>query len=162
MRTRYVILTACVVAVIAGGACWAQPSAAADRVPAQGEAPIVTRPMAGELVGPSTLIVGKAPYGSVVCIVTDVFDQRTGLPYYRLIPGHRHKVNPDGTFSLLVSTPRVYFGTIGPQRYEIHVFTVDAAGNESGHTIIPVTQDPSIQWPRSLYNITSTGVFYTD
>jgi hypothetical protein len=117
--------------------------------------------MAGELVGPSTLIVGKAPYDSIVCIVTDVFDQRTGDPYWRLIPGHRHKVNPDGTFSLLVSTPRVYFGTIGPQRYEIHVFTVDAAGTESPHTIIPVTQDPSIQWPRRLYNISSTGVFHT-
>ena len=162
MRTWHVVLTAYAMLALCAAMGAAQPSAAADRVPARGEAPIVASPMAGELVGPSTLVVGKAPYGSVVCIVTDVYDQRTGLPYWRLIPGHRHRVNPDGTFALLVSTPRVFFGTIGAQRYEIHVFTVDADGTESPHTVIPVTQDPSIQWPRSLYNITSTGVFYTN
>lgn len=109
--------------------------------PQPGEAPIVTSPVNGAQVGPSTMVVGKAIPGSLVIIQTKVFDTKEGVEYSRMVPGHRHRTNDDGSFALLVSTPRAFFSSESTVRYEIHVFTATREG-QSPHRIIKVTQKP--------------------
>jgi hypothetical protein len=104
------------------------------------DAPIVFAPMKGDLVGPATMVRGKAKPGSLVVIKSEVFDIVDNNPHPRMVPGHRHYVNPDGTFALLVATPRIFIGLQLLVRYEIHVYTLKKDGTESKHVVIPVTQ----------------------
>lgn len=103
--------------------------------------PIIHAPKNGEKVGPSTLVEGVAEPESVVVIQTEVYDQSTG-EFLKMVPGHRHAPEPDGSFSLLVSTPRVAIGEKDiPLRYEIHVFTVTRDGGKSPEAIVTVDQE---------------------
>lgn len=102
--------------------------------------PVIKSPANGEKVGPSTLVVGVAEPGSVVVIQTEVYNQSTG-EFIKMVPGHRHRTEPDGSFSLLVSTPLVTIGEKDtPLRYEIHVFTVTREGGKSPEAIVTVQQ----------------------
>lgn len=103
--------------------------------------PVIHSPKNGEKVGPSTLVKGVAKPGSVVVIQTEVYDQTTG-EFLKMVPGHRHKNNPDGSFSLLIATPLVSIGEQDtPLRYEIHVFTVTRDGGQSPEAIVTVDQE---------------------
>lgn len=104
------------------------------------DAPIVFAPVKGDVVGPATMVRGKAKPGSLVVIKSKVFDIVDDNPHPRMVPGHRHYTNPDGTFALLIATPRIFIGLHLLVRYEIHVFTLKKDGTESKHVIIPVTQ----------------------
>ncbi len=142
MRTASVVILTCIAVTVLVAVAAAQTAEAPTRVPAQGEAPIVKSPQDGDLVGPSTLVVGVAPLGSLVVIQTQIYDTLDDAKYYRMIPGHRHKVNPDGTFALLISTPRAFFWEQRPLRYEIHTYTITADGEQSPHTITLVKPKP--------------------
>lgn len=111
-------------------------------LPAPGEAPIVNSPKPNSEVGPSTLVVGKAAHGSLIVIYTQVFDAEDDAQYSRPIPGHRHRVNPDGSFALLIATPRTFLALQRPVRYEINVYAIAPDGTKSPHTVIPVKQAP--------------------
>ncbi|MFO7947305.1 MAG: hypothetical protein R6V19_10870 [Armatimonadota bacterium] len=139
MRKMHIVLIVVMIS-LSVTLCQAQPAAAPTDTPARGEAPVVVSPTSGTIVGPATLVVGKAYPGSLVVIQTHVYDENHENEYYRIIPGHRHRTNPDGSFSLLVSTPRVFFGNRVKLHYDIHVFTATKDGKESPHTVIPVQQ----------------------
>ncbi len=138
MRTRWTVLLSCAAIVVLAGACVADNG----QLPLEGQAPVVTSPTDGYVAGPSTLVVGKAPLGSLVVIQTFVFDT-TDDGYIKMVPGHRHKVNPDGSFALLVATPRIAFGEKQRVvRYEIHVFTITRDGRKSPSAVIHAGQGP--------------------
>ena len=115
--------------------------AATGQFSAYGDVPIITSPQNGAQVGPATRVEGRASPDALVVIQTEVYDQTTGK-FVKMVPGIRHRPEADGTFSLLVSTPKVSFGTKNPMRYEIHVFTARADGFESQHAIVTVDQAP--------------------
>jgi len=117
----------------------AMAGAATGQTSTYGNMPQVASPRNGEQVGPSTLVIGRAQPNSVVVIQTEVYDQLNGQ-FIKMVPGHRHAPNPDGSFELLISTPLVSFGEKRPLRYEIHVFTVTRDGGKSPHAIITVQQ----------------------
>ena len=142
MRTHSIVLATCIALAMLAAVCAAQTSQPTTKLPAEGEAPVVKSPQKGDLIGPSTLVVGAAPLASLVVIQTQIYDTLDGSKYYRTIPGHRHKVNPDGTFALLISTPRAFFWEQRPLRYEIHTYTVTADGKESPHAIVTVNPRP--------------------
>lgn len=103
--------------------------------------PIINSPRNGDTVGPSTLVTGVAKPGSVVVIQTEVYNQSTG-EFIKMVPGHRHATEPDGSFSLLIATPLVTIGEKDtPLRYEIHVFTVTRDGGKSPEAIVTVEQE---------------------
>lgn len=139
MRTPYIIAVVCLSMVLV--AALASAATCSEGTPKPGEAPIVTSPVNGAQVGPSTLVVGKAVPGSLVVIQTKVFDIKDGVEFSRMVPGHRHRTNDDGSFALLISTPRAFFSSESSVRYEIHVFTATREG-QSPHRIIKVTQKP--------------------
>ena len=132
----------CIAVAMSVAVCAAETSEPVTKLPAAGEAPIVKSPQKGDIIGPSTLVVGVAPLGSLVVIQTQIYDTLDDAKYYRMIPGHRHRVNPDGTFALLIATPRAFFWEQRPLRYEIHTYTVTADGKESPHAIVTVTPKP--------------------
>lgn len=130
------VLSICIVCLI----YCASGAAVGDDTPAKGSAPVVQSPKENAVVGPATLVVGKAHPGSLVVIQTHVYNEDRSDKYYRTIPGHRHRTNPDGSFALLIATPRVFFGDRINLKYDIHVFTATKDGGESPHTVIPVQQ----------------------
>ncbi len=165
MRARSLILVVCMLVGISAGAYAvadepkeekkaeteeeAKPEAKPETTtppppapPPDPDAPIVFAPKKGDLVGPATMVRGKAKPGSLVVIKSEVFDIIDNNPHPRMVPGHRHYVNPDGTFALLIATPRIFIGLHLRVRYEIHVFTLKKDRTESKHVIIPVTQKP--------------------
>ena len=114
--------------------------AATGQVSTYGNVPVITSPQNGEMVGPSTLVEGMATPGAVVVLQTEVYEQIDGT-FVKMVPGHRHVTNADGSFSLLIATPRVSFGQKRPLRYEIHAFTVTQDGTKSQHAIVTVEQE---------------------
>ncbi len=110
--------TVLAVLVIAGLACFL-----AARVAVAESELTVTEPQDGSQVGPATEVLGTAPAGSVVIIVTEVYDQETG-DLLGKIPGIRHRPNQDGSFHFRVSTPRVSFGTDTNLVYKMKVKAV--------------------------------------
>lgn len=143
MRTHTIVVLVVFCAAVALCVCGqAQTGDNATALPALGAPPIVTSPSPNTQVGPATLVVGRAAHGSLIVIHTEIFDAEDGTQYYRPIPGHRHLVNPDGSFALLISTPRTFFWVQRPVRYEIHVYAITPDGQKSPHTVIPVKQTP--------------------
>lgn len=100
-------------------------------------APIITSPRNGEVVGPSTVVKGRARAGALVIVWTAVYNAKTG-ELMEKVPGHRHRADQNGEFALRISTPRVYLGQDVPLRYEIHAQTMDEKGNKSLEAIVTV------------------------
>ncbi len=115
--------------------------AATGQTSGYGGTPIITSPQNGDTVGPATMVVGTAQLqgDGVIVIQTQVYDQLNG-DFIKMVPGHRHKLNPDGSFALLVATPLISFGVKRPLRYEIHAFTATRDGDKSPHAIVTVEQ----------------------
>ena len=61
--------------------------------------------------------------GSLVIIVTEVYDQDTGALLGK-IPGIRHRPNQDGSFHFRVATPRIFMGTETQLVYKMNVKAV--------------------------------------
>jgi len=130
------------IAQIGGGSYFA--AADGGRVPGRSE--LARRGASGpagrrDTVGPATMVTGTAQIAGegVIVIQTEVYDQLNG-DFIKMVPGHRHKLNPDGSFALLIATPLVSFGVKRPLRYEIHAFTATSDGNKSAHAIVTVDQ----------------------
>ncbi len=100
----------------------------------------VTEPTEGAEVGPATEVIGTAPVGSLVIIITEVYDQETG-DLLRKIPGIRHRPNQDGNFHFRVSTPRLSFGTETQLVYKMNVKAVTEQ-QTYGPIIITLTPAP--------------------
>jgi hypothetical protein len=100
----------------------------------------VTDPQEGAQVGPATEVLGTAPVGSLVIIVTEVYDQSTG-DLLRKIPGIRHRPNQDGSFHFRVATPRLSFGTDTPLVYKMNVKAVTEQ-QTYGPVVITLTPAP--------------------
>lgn len=83
----------------------------------------VTEPQEGAEVGPATEVIGQAPPGSLVIIITEVYDEESG-DLLRKIPGIRHRPNEDGSFHFRVATPRISFGTDTKLVYKMNVKAV--------------------------------------
>ncbi len=115
--------------------------AATGQTSGYGGTPIITSPQNADLVGPATMVIGTARLqgDGVIVIQTQVYDQLNG-EFIKMVPGHRHKLNPDGSFALLVATPLISFGVKRPLRYEIHAFTATRDGDKSAHAIVTVEQ----------------------
>ena len=137
-RSTLVVVIACFAVTAFSAISLADGSVASDGLPAPGAAPVVSSPKPNAEVGPSVLVVGKAAKESLIVIYTQVYDLEDPTIKYRPIPGHRHYVNSNGGFSLLVATPRAFFSSKRQLRYEIHVYAVTPSGQQSPHTIIPV------------------------
>ncbi len=123
----------------AGQLTQAMTGAATGQTSTYADIPQVISPTNGEQVGPSTLVIGTARPDAVVVIQTEVYDQLDGK-FIKMVPGHRHAPEPDGSFELLIATPLVSFGEKRPLRYEIHVFTVTRDGGKSPEAIVTVDQ----------------------
>jgi hypothetical protein len=119
----------------------AMTGAATGQISGYGGTPIITSPQNADTVGPATMVTGTAQIAGegVIVIQTEVYDQLNG-DFIKMVPGHRHKLNPDGSFALLIATPLVSFGVKRPLRYEIHAFTATSDGNKSAHAIVTVDQ----------------------
>ncbi len=100
-------------------------------------APIITSPRNGEVVGPRVLITGRAKPGQLVVVWTEVYNAKTGERLEK-VPGHRHKADEQGNFSLLISTPRIFMGPDVPLRYEIHAQAFDGKDKKSLEAIVTV------------------------
>jgi hypothetical protein len=103
------------VLLVAGLCCFL----AARIAVAEGEL-TVTNPQEGAQVGPATEVLGTAPVGSLVIIVTEVYDQDSG-DLLGKIPGIRHRPNHDGSFHFRVATPRIFIGTSANLVYKMNV-----------------------------------------
>lgn len=119
----------------------AMTGAATGQTSGYGGTPIITSPQNADAVGPATMVTGTAeiPGDGVIVIQTQVYDQLSG-EFIKMVPGHRHRLKPDGSFALLIATPRISFGVKQPLRYEIHAFTATRDGDKSAHAIVTVDQ----------------------
>lgn len=137
-RSKLVVVLVCFAVTAFAAISLAEGNTDSDGLPAPGAAPVVSSPKPNAEVGPSVLVVGKAAKGSLIVIYTQVYDLEDPTIKYRPVPGHRHYVNADGGFSLLVATPRAFFTSKRQLRYEIHAYAIAPSGQQSPHTIIPV------------------------
>jgi hypothetical protein len=81
----------------------------------------ITAPVAGALVGPSTVVTGAATQRAFLVIYSEV---KTGDTVTGNVPGIRHWTNDDNSYNVKISTPRLYLRNTddtGPLTYVIHV-----------------------------------------
>lgn len=83
-------------------------------------------PSSNSAAPPATTVIGSAPVGSLIIIVTDVLDQEGNL--IATVPGIRHRTNVDGSFKLRIATPRVAFGEDIPLTYHVRVRSISPMG----------------------------------
>ncbi len=101
------------------------------------EAPTVTTPQEGAVLGPNYDILGSMPYKAFLILVTDVITRDGEV--LRTVPGIRHWTADDGTFHFRAASPRVSIGEKNTEVvYRIRVFEATAAGN-GPETIINAT-----------------------
>jgi hypothetical protein len=96
------------------------------------DAPKVTTPVEGAVLGPNYDILGSMPYRAFLVLVTDCITADGEV--LRTVPGIRHWTNDDGTFHFRAASPRVSIGekqTVVSYRIRIFEMKGDQKGPET-------------------------------
>lgn len=100
------------------------------------EAPTVTMPRAGAVLGPNYDVMGSMPYRAFLVVMTDCVNAGTG-EVLRSVPGIRHWTADDGTFHFRVASPRVSIGEKDTTLiYRVRVFEAGAGGETGPETVL--------------------------
>jgi hypothetical protein len=90
----------------------------------------ITAPSAGQVVGPSTAVTGSCSQRAFLVVYTDVNLANGDL--LGTVAGIRHWTNDDNSFSVLISTPRLFTGPNDKLTYIIHVKAYSSADKTTG------------------------------
>ena len=97
------------------------------------DAPQVTAPQEGAVIGPNFDVTGSMPSRAFIVVITDVISTDTNQ-VLGSVPGIRHWTEADGRFHFRAASPRVSVGVKDtPLAYRIRVFaaTKDETGPET-------------------------------
>jgi hypothetical protein len=96
--------------------------------------PIITSPTFGWTAGPSVVVRGTAEGADRVNVWTEVRDNANDQ-LIASVPGLQHDVSRDGSYSVKIAEPRVYFGPGTDLRYDVHVKSF-LKGQELGESVV--------------------------
>lgn len=97
--------------------------------------PTVTRPAAGDALGPNYDIIGSVPSKAVIVVITDCVRTDTN-EVVGSVPGIRHWTNASGGFAFRCASPRVFLGDNIPLVYRVRCFEVDRSGDHGPETVV--------------------------